>query len=69
MLRNHLSKRNIRPEQCTFCLIAHGPILDEADGMEDHKKRCDLIAALEKKLAEDLTAAGYEVMNEVKCNK
>ncbi len=69
MLRNHLSNRGIRPEQCTFRLIAHGPILKEADGMEAHKERRDLIAALEKKLADDLMTAGYEVMNEVKCRK
>lgn len=69
MLRNHLSMRGVCPEQCTFRLIAHGPILEEADGMEAHKERRDLIAALEKKLAEALAAAGYEVMNEVKCRK
>jgi hypothetical protein len=69
MLRNHLSKRDVRPEQCIFRLIAHGPIVDEADGMEAHKECRDLIAALEKKLTEDLAAAGYEVMNEVKCTK
>ncbi len=37
--------------------------------MEAHKKCRDLIAALEKKLAENLAAAGYAVMNEVKCRK
>jgi hypothetical protein len=69
MLRNHLSKRNVRPEQCTFRLIAHGPILAEASSTEAHKQSRDLIAAMEKKLAEDLAAAGYKVMNEVKCHK
>jgi hypothetical protein len=29
----------------------------------------DVIAAMEKQLAEDLAAAGYEVMNDVKCRK
>ncbi|MFN8160882.1 MAG: hypothetical protein U0R52_07555 [Solirubrobacterales bacterium] len=69
MLRNHLDKRGVLPEQCKFRLVAHGPILEEADGMEAHKERRDLIGALEKKLAEDLAAAGYEVMNTVNCLK
>ena len=53
----------------TFRLLAHGPILDEADGMDAHKERRDLVGALEKKLAEDLAARGYEVMNTVNCLK
>ncbi len=69
MLRNHLSKRNVAPEDCTFRLVAHGPILDETDSMDEHKVRRDLIGALEKKLAEDLDDAGYEVMNTVNCLK
>jgi hypothetical protein len=31
MLRNHLDKRKIVPELCSFRLLAYGPILDEAD--------------------------------------
>ncbi len=69
MLRNHLGDRDVVPEQCTFRLVAHGPILDEANEWEAHCERRDLIGALEKRLAEDLTAAGYEVMNRVNCLK
>ena len=56
MLRNHLDGREVVVDQCTFRLLAHGPILDEADGMDAHKERRDLVGALEKKLAEDLAA-------------
>jgi hypothetical protein len=69
MLRNHLGKRGIIPEQCVFRLVAHGPILDEAGDKETHYERRDLVGALEKKLAEDLVAAGYDVMNKVNCLK
>jgi hypothetical protein len=68
-LRNHLDERKIAPELCSFRLQAYGPILDEADGMEVHKSRRDLIAALEKQLAEDLDALGYDVINKVNCLK
>jgi hypothetical protein len=71
MLRNHLEKRTLDPEDCTFRLVAHGPVLPEVVGgdMAAHVERRDVIAALEKQLAEDLDAAGYDVMNEVRCNK
>ncbi len=48
MLRNHLSKREVAPEECTFKLVAHGPNLEEADGMEEDKIRRDVIGALER---------------------
>jgi len=69
MLRNHLGDHQVDPERCTFRLIAHGPILPEATGIEAHKESRDVIAAMEKKLAEDLKSAGYEVMNHVACHK
>lgn len=69
MLRNHLDQRGISPEECSYRLVAYGPILGEAEGMDAHKERRDLIGAMEKKLAEDLLSVGYEVMNTVKCLK
>jgi hypothetical protein len=69
MLRNHLDGRGIAPEQCSFRLVARGPILEEADDKDIHYERRDVIGALEKKLADDLVAAGYDVMNTVHCSK
>lgn len=69
MLRNHLGKREVDPRLCSFRLIAHGPILAEAVGMEAHKESRDVIAAMECRLAEDLADVGYEVMNRVTCRK
>lgn len=71
MLRNHLARREVEPEDCTFRLIAHGPVLPEAprDDMAEHKQRRDLVAGIEKRLAVDLKAAGYDVVNTVTSNK
>lgn len=69
MLRKHLVQMNIQPESCnTFRLIAHGPIFPEGpkNDMERHKPVRDKIAALEKALAEALSASGYKVLNTVR---
>jgi hypothetical protein len=70
MVRNNLEKRNIDPTECEFRMVGHGPIFDEVPGkdMDAHKPIRDKIAAAEKKLAADLNSAGYDVMNEVRCN-
>ena len=69
MLRNHLQNRDLDPQHCMFREVAYGPILDEAADMDSHKQRRDIIAAMEKQLADDLAAAGYQVMNTVACRK
>jgi hypothetical protein len=69
MLRNHLGTRGIVPEQSTFRLVARGPILEETNMRQVHYERRDLVGAMERKLAEDLAAAGYEVMNKVYSRK
>jgi hypothetical protein len=65
MLRTHLGRYGVDPGQCRFRLVAHGPILPEVVGTEAHRKNRDVVAAMEKQLAEDLCAAGYTVMNNV----
>jgi len=70
MLRNHLDKHEVDPERCTFRLIAYGPVLPETvGGMKTHRVSRDAIASMEKRLAEDLAEAGYEVMNRVASRK
>lgn len=70
MVRNNLEKRGIDPMQCQFGMIGFGPIFDEAPdkNMETHKPIRDKVGAAEKRLAEDLANAGYDVMNKVRCN-
>ncbi len=75
MLRQYLVKHGVTHGDCTYRLVAHpgrsagqsGPILGEAAELIEHRKRRDIIAALEKALAEAMAAAGCEVMNTVKC--
>jgi hypothetical protein len=67
VLRRHLKKRDIAPEKCDFRLVSYGPILGEAITQREHRQLRDLIAALEKALAEAMTAAGYTVINTVSC--
>jgi hypothetical protein len=68
MVRKHLEGRGIDLAQCQFRVVGHGPIFDEVlnKDFEAHKPLRDEIGAIEKQLANDLEAAGYEVMNEVK---
>lgn len=81
-LRSHLLKRGVKPEECqAFNLVAHGPIyaevvkpvdLDRADSagrlalMKLHTPIRDIVGAMEKRLATELSAVGYTVMNSVK---
>jgi hypothetical protein len=70
MVRNNLEKRGIDPTECQFDMVGYGPIFGEAPekDMETHKPIRDKVGAAEKKLAQDLTEAGYDVMNQVRCN-
>ena len=66
-LRRHLESRGITPEECaSFRLVAHGPLFPEAKDMEEHRGPRDVVAALEKALADTLRAVGYEVLNDVR---
>jgi hypothetical protein len=66
MLRKHLEKRDMAPEECTFRLVAHGPILAEAQDWSGHVPRRDIVGGLEQQLERELRLAGWEVMNKVK---
>lgn len=71
MLRRHLVRYGVVPERCSFRLVAVGPVLKESSAVvrHEHDARRDVVAAMEKALAEHMKAAGYEVMNTVKCRK
>jgi len=71
MLRRHLVSHKVELERCSFRLVAVGPIHEEsiADTRYEHDARRDVVAAMEKALAEHMKAAGYEVMNTVNCRK
>ena len=71
MLRRHLTQHGAVPESCTFRLIALGPIEQEATapGRHEHDQRRDLVAAMEKALADLLVSSGLRVMNRVVSRK
>jgi hypothetical protein len=71
MLRRHLGAYHIDPEQCMFRLVALGPLEAEATGpgREEHDRRRDHMAAMERALAETMAAAGCLVMNRSRSRK
>ena len=69
VLRRHLESKKIVPEACQFRLISHGPILKESKNKDEYRKRRDIIAAMEKALADEMTAVGYNVINTVNCRR
>ena len=71
MLRQHLLKQRVEPERCAFRLIALGPLDAEskATARHEHDQRRDVVAAMEKALAELMAAAGCRVMNVVTSRK
>lgn len=70
MVRNNLAKRGISAADCQFRMVGHGSIYNEVPNkdFEAHKLLRDKVGAVEKKLAEDLQTAGYDVMNQVRWN-
>ena len=67
MVRRHLESRQVSPEACkSFELIAYGPLFPEATDWPTHVERRNIVGALEKKLAEALKSAGYDVLNSVR---
>jgi hypothetical protein len=70
MVRNNLEKRGVNAAHCQFRMVGHGPIFDEVPNkdFEIHKPIRDKVGAVEKRLAEDFKAAGYDVMNTVRWN-
>jgi hypothetical protein len=65
MLRTHLGKREMAPEDCVFRFVAHGPILTEAADWDGHVPRRDAVGGLEQKLERELRQAGWDVVNTV----
>ncbi len=65
-VRRLLEEREVFPEECaSFDFIAHGPLFPESQDWPGHVKRRDVVAALEKALADALERAGYDVLNRV----
>lgn len=66
-MRTHLIAQGLEVGDCHFRFIAHGPVFEEstAKDRDSHYPLRDVIAAMEKALADRLAAAGYVVLNTV----
>jgi hypothetical protein len=59
---NQLTKYGFDVEQCSFELYAFGPLYSEQRAFEQHKPYRDILAALEKGIANELKKRGYQVI-------
>jgi len=58
----HLCHRRIRPDACSFEMLAIGPLFREARDMGSHRPRRDKVGAAEKVLAQLIRERGYCVL-------
>jgi hypothetical protein len=69
-VRRNLVEHKLAAEECqAFRLFAYGPIFPEGRSAGRHRSSRDIVAALEKRLADSMHRAGYVMLNEVKCLK
>lgn len=69
-LRRNLKMNQVVAEEClAFRLFACGPILPEIQSEVQHRRSRDIVAALEKALADAMQAGEYVVLNKVTCRK
>lgn len=69
-LRRNLLARGVELSHVDhYDFHSFGPLHPEAADMESHRPLRDQVAALEKKLADRLSAAGYDVLNKVSCRR
>jgi hypothetical protein len=62
-ITRQLKHKKINPTDCSYQLLAYGPIFPEQKGMENHKVYRDKIALLEAELAYRMkNELGYEVL-------
>jgi hypothetical protein len=68
-LRGRLEKKSVNPNDCEFRLVSYGPVLEEAKAglLDVYRERRDIVASLEKDLAEAMRRAKYDVLNNVHC--
>lgn len=61
-LGRQLGYLNVQPSQCTFEMLAIGPIFPEQLTFELHKPIRDTVGAIEAALADELVDRGYNVI-------
>jgi hypothetical protein len=66
MILKHVDKLGLNRFDCTYEMTAFGPLFEEQKNREEHLKKRDVIAPLEKALACYLRQKGFTVVNDVK---
>lgn len=61
MLHRHIRSRGFDPKECSFKLVAIGPIFPEQKTLDAHRKHRDIVAPMEAALAQHLRAKGHDV--------
>jgi len=61
LLRN-IQKEGFTPEKCKFELVSVGPLFPEQSTLHLHRKYRDIVAPLERALADHLKKKGYKVL-------
>lgn len=67
--RNLLAKGIDLPQIDHYDFHFAGPVFPEAADMDAHRPLRDIVAALEKKLADSLTEVGNRVLDQVSCRR
>jgi hypothetical protein len=61
-LGKQLRKAGVKYEECTFEMVAIGPLFPEQPSFQDHVPLRDQTAALERSIADELCQRGYAVL-------
>lgn len=61
LLRN-IREEGFNPEKCLFELVSVGPLFPEQSSLGDHRAYRDIVAPLERALADHLKGKGYKVL-------
>lgn len=61
-LLRRLRDAELDPNDCTYEMLAVGPLFDEQNDFETHKPIRDIVATLEHELAKTLKARGFAVI-------
>ena len=63
-LKRNLLHKGVEMEDCTFEYHCFGPLMEEKDTWEAHRKARDLVATVELNVAEHLKRKGHQVIGQ-----
>ena len=66
-LRRLLQQEGVKCEECSFEMVAIGPIFPEQSDFETHRPKRDQMAALERAITDELRQRGYKILGTHPC--